>query len=163
MMLTPKERKLIIDHLYIARLEAKRQINRSNWCSLDYEDMKSIGYLTITELVVKGKHKNKNALNAFFSRCIRYDLIHALGRNNRYLFTEDCPDITDVAGTKEQDELCCTKEKEALIFLPLEDQAIWKHKYTDGMTCDKLSKKYNMTRSAMYSRLNKIKNKLKKK
>lgn len=169
MTLTPKENQIILDHMYLARIEARRQLKYFGNSSLEYDDACSIGYMVITEIVSKGRYKGVVPLIPFLIKSVRYAVQSDVRSNWKYELIEEnrqleklLEDTQDTEEHKNTDaEFDYAKARELLLFLPLEEQKIMKYS-GKGLTLESIGKKLHMSRKAIANRIRKIKTKMRK-
>lgn len=164
MTLTPEQNTLITSHLDLARIEARRQLKYFGSNNLNYNDMCSIGYLTIVEIITKGKY-TVTALKPVLTKSIRYAITTAVKRENKYMLMEEDRELEEKVNKTASESLFTddfdySKASDDFISLSLKDQELMRLKYKFGLTNQKIGRRLYSSRKVIGKRLSRIKKKL---
>jgi len=159
MILDKEKNKLILKYIYLARIEASNKLNKNN--PLSYDDLYSIGYMTIINIILNEKYKTIEKIKAYITSSIRYNIYKKIKKEKKYIHIENNEQLENIFNKNiiinNENKLYYDKIKDKLVFLNPEDQKILRYIYKDKLKRLEIIKKIHKSNSYIYKRLKKIK------
>lgn len=158
-MLNYEETQLVLAHMHLAEWVANDQLARFGMQGYDYDALVATGYWVITEVINRGVYRWVHNLPGYLTRCITIEVARIIKRHKFYVFTDKYLDTVDESG---DDYFDYDLAEELILLLSPEEQKIIRMMYYDRLTLKDIGEKFNISTSAIYSRMDKIKTKLRK-
>lgn len=164
--MTVEELDIIENHMYLSNTIASWLCRINAHIPLDYNDLRSIGYLRMVEAVYSGQYKTARNLRAYLASAARHAMIDVIRHKNRYLMISDDDALLSLEAKNEielRETIAEVDRMWGIISkLSIEEQLIIRYRLIEGLTVPEMAGKFGVAKGTVDKRIRRLKDKLKK-